>query len=220
MKILVVSPHPDDETLGAGGLLIKRKTKGDRIYWLNITDVDSEHGWSKEFVSKRKKQIEEVRKFFSFDGFYNLKFPPSELEEIKKGTIISAISSVVNEVKPDWIILPNPNDAHTDHRVVFETCMACTKSFRYPYIKKILTMEILSETDFSKTGEPFSPNYFVDISKFINEKIDALKIYDTEMGEAPFPRNYEAIKALALLRGGMAGCMYAESYRIIKEIDE
>lgn len=219
MKILIVSPHPDDETLGAAGLILKHKDQGDKVFWLNITDVDSEHGWDKDFIEKRKKQIKDIKNYYCFDGFFNLALPPAELGEIKQSKIISAVSDVINAVTPDWVVLPNPGDAHTDHRVVFESCMACTKSFRYPFIKKILTMEILSETDFSKTGEPFAPNYFVDISSYIDKKIKALQIYDTELKEAPFPRNVDAVKALALLRGGMAGCMYAESFRIIKEMD-
>ena len=45
-------------------------------------------------------------------------------------------------------------------------------------------------------------------------------LYDTELGVVPFPRNLEAIKALALLRGGQAGCQYAEAFKIIKEIEK
>lgn len=82
-----------------------------------------------------------------------------------------------------------------------------------------MTMEIISETDFSKTGEAFSPNYFIDITDEMENKLNALSIYDTELGVVPFPRNLEAIKALALLRGGQAGCQYAEAFKIIKEIE-
>lgn len=219
MRILVVSPHPDDETLGAAGLILKHKDLGNEVFWLNITDVDSQHGWDKEFIKKRKKQIEDIKNYYSFDGFFNLGYPPADLGEIKQSELISAIAEVVKKVEPNWMVLPNPEDAHTDHRVVFESCMACAKIFRYPFIKKVFTMEILSETDFSKTGDPFAPNYFVDISGYIDKKVKALQIYDTELRDAPFPRNIDAVKALALLRGGMAGCMYAESFRIIKEIE-
>lgn len=79
-------------------------------------------------------------------------------------------------------------------------------------------MEILSETDFGKPDNPFVPNMFVDISDYIDKKLEALAIYDTEIRERPFPRNMDAVKALGTLRGGMAGCMYAEAFKIIKEI--
>ena len=44
MKTLVVSPHLDDETLGAGGSLLKLKKMGNQIYWLNITDIKTAGG--------------------------------------------------------------------------------------------------------------------------------------------------------------------------------
>lgn len=219
MKIVVVSPHPDDESIGAGGFIIKHKKAGDQVYWINITDVEENQGWSKEFIKRRRSQIEQINKYYEFDGFYNLKFRPAFLESIDKGEIIGAFGKVIEEIEPDWLLLPNPTDAHTDHLITYEVGMSCAKIFRYPSVKKVMTMEILSETDFSKTGEAFSPNLFVDITDFMDAKIEALKIYDTEFSEPPFPRNYEAIRALALLRGGTSGCKYAEAFKIVKEIE-
>ncbi len=219
MKIVVVSPHPDDESLGAGGFIIKHKKAGDQVFWINITDVEENQGWDNSFVKRRRQQIEQVCVYYKFDGFYNLKFQPATLENVDKGSIISAFGKCIQEIEPNWIVLPNPGDAHTDHLVTYEAGMSCTKVFRYPSVKKVMTMEIISETDFSKSGEAFSPNYFVDISDCLEDKMNALQIYDTELGEPPFPRSLEAVKALALLRGGVSGCKYAEAFKIIKEID-
>ena len=219
MKIVVVSPHPDDESLGAGGFILKQKLIGNKVYWINMTDADEQHGWSAEFIRKRRQQIESVSAFYDFDGVYNLKFLPSSLENIDKSELIDAFSECIRQIEPEWIVLPNPDDAHTDHRITYEVGMSCSKSFRYPYIKRIMTMEILSETDFSKDGQMFSPNYFFDIGNVIEKKLQVMSIYDTELGEATFPRNLEAIKALALLRGGMSGCKYAEAFKMIKQID-
>lgn len=219
MKIVVVSPHPDDESLGAGGFIIKHKKAGDQVFWINVTDVEENQGWDNGFVTKRKEQIKRICSLYKFDGFYNLGFVPATLDSYSRGELISSFGKCIQEIEPDWVVLPNPDDAHTDHLVVYEVGMACTKIFRYPSVKKIMTMEILSETDFSKSGKTFSPNYYVDISEFIDGKLEALNIYDTEMGKRPFPRNIEAVKALALLRGGSAGCNYAEAFKIIKEID-
>lgn len=219
MNILIVSPHPDDETLGAGGTLLKRKSNGDKIYWLNVTNVKGKKGWNEEFLIKRERQIEKICDFFQFDDFCDLNLEPAMLENLDKGKIISEIGEYFKKIQPEWIILPNRGDAHSDHKVVYDSCMACSKVFRYPYIKKITTMEILSETDFGDMERAFTPNYFVDISDYMEKKIAALKIYDTEIGASPFPRSLEAVRALALLRGGMCGVRYAEAFKVIKWID-
>lgn len=220
MKIMVVSPHPDDETLGAGGSLLKLKDTGNQIYWLNITDVKiAGGGYNETFISKRKIQIEQINAFFGFDGFINLKFQPTSLNDSIKGELISAIANVFDEIRPDCIILPDYNDAHSDHKYVFEAAYACSKIFRRNYIKRILTMEILSETNFGMPYHVFKPNLYIDITEYLERKIEALRIYDTEMESCPFPRSEEAVRSQALIRGTEAGVMYAEAFRIVKEIE-
>lgn len=218
-KILVVSPHPDDETLGAGGSLLKLKDAGNQVYWLNITDVKmAGGGYNESFISKRKIQIENINSYFGFDGFMNLRFQPATLNDSIKGELVNEIGNAFDRFKPECIILPDYNDAHTDHKYVFEAAYACSKIFRRSYIKKILTMEIPSETNFGMPYDMFKPNFYVDITDYFEKKMDALKIYDTEMGSFPFPRSMEAIKAQAAIRGIEAGVSYAEAFRVIKEI--
>ncbi len=81
-------------------------------------------------------------------------------------------------------------------------------------------MEVLSETEFAPSLKEFAftPNYFVDISDFIEKKIEIMRFYKSEIKSSPFPRSINNIKALATLRGAMAGCEYAESFILIKEI--
>lgn len=219
MRILVVTPHPDDETLGAGGLLLKYKQNGDETYWLNITNMREEYNYSKEVVEERQEQIRKVIGMYKFDGFFNLELQPAYLEQYESGEVISEISKIINNVKPNMIILPNRTDVHSDHKRVFDWCYSCTKIFRYPYIKRILTMEILSETDFAVSDNAFSANYFVDITDYFEDKIKIMKIYSSEIGGHPFPRSVEGIEALAKLRGISAGVKYAEAFKIIKFID-
>lgn len=219
MNVVVVSPHPDDETLGAGGTLLKLKQEGNKIYWINVTNVDNGSGWDKSFVEMRQLQISKVIMKYGFDDYFDLRFEPCSLENIDRSSLIGSISKTFQIIKPNWIIIPNPQDAHTDHKIVYEACMTCSKIFRYPYVKKITVMEIPSETDFSKEGEAFSPNYYVDITETLDDKLDVMKIYDTELGEPPFPRSLENIKALAMVRGGTAGVKYAEAFKVIKWID-
>jgi len=80
-------------------------------------------------------------------------------------------------------------------------------------------METQSETDFSHViNGGFSPNYFVDVTETIDDKLRALSIYESEISSHPFPRSEEGVKALATVRGAVAGCRYAESFMILREL--
>lgn len=80
-------------------------------------------------------------------------------------------------------------------------------------------MEIISETNFGMPYDLFRPNLYIDISNYLDKKIKALNIYDTELGNLPFPRSIDAVKAQAIIRGTEAGVLYAEAFRVIKEIE-
>ena len=219
MNVVVISPHPDDETLGAGGTLLKYKKDGHKIYWINVTDVAPGGAWDDAFVAHRAEVIEAVSKYYGFEKVYNLKFTPCSLSDGTRNELIGAMVKCFDEIQPEVVLLPNPYDAHSDHYEVYKCAMACTKVFRHPYVKRILTMEIISETDFGSPYEPFVANYFVDITDTMEGKLEAMQIYDTELGEAPFPRNLDAIRGLAQVHGGTAGCMYAEAFHVIKMIE-
>ena len=60
MKIMVISPHPDDETLGCGATLLKHKNKKDKIFWLNVTSAGPKSGYSYKFAKKREIEIQKV----------------------------------------------------------------------------------------------------------------------------------------------------------------
>jgi LmbE family N-acetylglucosaminyl deacetylase len=80
--------------------------------------------------------------------------------------------------------------------------------------------ETISETEFAPPlcCNAFIPNSFSDISEYIERKISIIKIYDDQLGEHPFPRSIENIKALATFRGATSGVKYAEAFMILKEI--
>lgn len=221
-KVIIISAHPDDETLGAGGTILKHKQTGDEIYWLIVTDVFESEGFSKERVLSRKQEIEDVSKLYSFNDVYNLGYPTMKLNDTILFELVNKISQIFQELKPETIYVMNRSDAHSDHRIVFDAVMSCTKSFRYPYVKKVLMYECISETEFAPIlpERVFQPNYFVDISDFLFNKIEIMKIFDSELGEHPFPRSIKNIEALATYRGATIGVNYAEAFQMIKYIDK
>lgn len=215
-NVLVVAVHPDDETLGCGGTLLRHKENGDDIYWLICTETDK----NTEFFKNREKEIVSVENEYDFAAVFNLGLKATEIDKYPIGEIIGKLISIFDKVKPNTIYLPFNNDVHSDHRKIFEACYSCTKSFRYKYIKKIYMFETLSETEFAPSlpSLNFTPNTFVDISKFFEKKCSIMKIYTSEVAEHPFPRSIENLKALATFRGACSGFKYAESFVLLKEI--
>jgi len=219
-KVLVIAVHPDDETLGCGGTLLKHQANGDEIYWLIITEAKREDGFNAKSIEKRKKEIQKVAKLYNFKKTVNLKLATMRIDEYSMSSLIGDISKVMNEIKPNIVYLPFKGDVHSDHRKIFEASYSCTKLFRYPFIKKIFMTETLSETEFapSTKEDSFVPNVFVDITDFMSKKLEIMKVYESEMAEHPFPRSERNLKALATFRGATAGCEYAESFMLLKEI--
>jgi N-acetylglucosamine malate deacetylase 1 len=215
-KIIVVAVHPDDETLGCGGTLLKHRANGDKIHWLICTTLNK----NDSYFNKREKEINKVSKLFNFNSVHRLPFETTKVDQYSMSELIEKISKVINKVKPNIIYLPFKEDIHTDHKKLFEASYSCTKSFRYPFIKKIYMMETLSETEFapSTKKDSFIPNTFVDIKKYMDKKIQIMKIYKSEIGKYSFPRSARNIKALASFRGSTSGSKFAESFILLKEI--
>lgn len=219
-KVLVFAVHPDDETLGCGGTLLKHKEFGNEIHWVIGTESRIENGFSQSFIKKREKEIKKVNKYYGFSSLTRLGFSTTKMDQYDTSVIVNKISDTFLKIKPDIIYLPFKSDVHSDHRIFFNAAYSCTKSFRYPFIKKIYMMETLSETEFSPSTkeDSFIPNTFVDISKFIDKKIEIMKIFESEIKNHPFPRSTKNIKALATFRGAISNCEFAESFILLKEI--
>lgn len=215
-KILVVAVHPDDETLGCGGTLLKHKADANSIHWLICTESDSVN----PFYTIRENEIQRVAEEYGFESTHHLKLKTMHVDEYTMSELIGKISKIILEVQPEIIYLPFKCDVHSDHRKIFEAVYSCTKSFRYSFIKKIYMMETLSETEFapSTKEDSFIPNVFVDISDFMERKIEIMQIFESEIAEHPFPRSERNIRALGTLRGATGGCEYAESFVLLKEI--
>ena len=219
-KVLVVAVHPDDETLGCGGALLKHKANNDEIHWLIVTEIKESEGYSVSKIKKRSDEIKKAGDLFGFDSISTLGLSTTKVDRYGMSELITKISSVINKVRPNIVYLPFKGDVHSDHQYIFNAAYSCTKTFRYPFIKKIYMMEVLSETELSLSavGDGFTPNVFVDISNQIDKKIEIMNIYESELGKHPFPRSERNIRALATYRGATAGCDYAESFILVKEI--
>ncbi len=220
-KILFISVHPDDETLGCGGSILKHKKIGDNISWMIITAPTLNHpyNFTNEFIKEREVLVNNVAQKYEFDNIYNLNFPTQLLDEINFRDLIISIDQVINELKPNVVYFVNRSDIHSDHRVAFSAIFSCTKNFRKPFIEKILVYETLSETEFAPAfvENVFIPNLFIDISEFMDKKIEIMSMFESEVMPDNLPRSINAIKSLAGYRGSRIGVQYAEAFMLLFE---
>lgn len=219
-NVIVVAPHPDDETLGCGGTLLKHARAGDQIHWLLLTKMTADQGFSEARILARDQEIAEVSRRYGFASVTVFDFPCTRLDSFAKGDLIAKISGIFQTVKPEVVYLPFSGDVHSDHAVAADAVMSCCKWFRNASIKRILAYETLSETEFGIRPDTlgFRANVFVDIGDFLEQKLEILQIFAGELGEFPFPRSIEALRALAMLRGATAGCQAAEAFVLLREI--
>jgi LmbE family N-acetylglucosaminyl deacetylase len=209
--ILVVAPHPDDETLGCGGTLLKHRAEGDPVHWVIMTRGGNE--------SSRKKTIDSVTLRFGFASVEDLGFPSARLDSVPRSELVEKLGEAIRKIKPQVVYLPYPADVHTDHRVAFETAAACSKWFRYPSIERVLAYETPSETEMAidPSFAPFTPNVFIDVGPYAKAKREILALYASELGEFPFPRSFGTVDALGAFRGSTAGYECAEAFMLLRE---
>lgn len=209
-KVVVVAVHPDDETIGCGGTIIKHLNRGDEVHCILVTkgNADQKEIWNK------------VKEAYQFSSVIELDFPELDLMDKSLNELIPPLSKAISVIQPQTIIIPNRSDAHSDHKAIFNAVASCTKAFRYPFIEKVLMMEVISETDFAlplPEGQ-FIANYFVDISKEYTKKEEILKIYESELLPYPQTRNLSTMQALNRYRGSQINAEYAEAFMNLKTI--
>ena len=218
-RVLVVAPHPDDETLGVGGTIAKYSAQGDEVFVLMVS------GHLPPIYSRKayEETVSEAYSAFSVLGVKKSEFleiPATMIGDQPLHEVNGRISKVVNDFNPHIVLCPYP-DRHIDHRLVFDSVMVATRPVGLGKdIKIVAAYETLSETHWNAPHiEPnFTPNWVVDISDHISEKLNALECYKTQISEFPGPRSIEAVEALAKFRGTQAGFGYGEGFHIVRMI--
>jgi len=222
VKLLAIAPHPDDEALGCGGTLLrlKRERPEAELHWAIVTNMAEGPGFDAARVAEREREIAAVANMLRVTAVHRMGFPAARLDTVPQSDLVGAFGVLMKEVEPDTVFVPHRNDVHTDHRYVFDAASSCVKSFRYPSVRRVLSYETLSETEFAidPAVRPFQPNVWIDISDDLDDKLALLGLYGDEMGTFPFPRSREAVEALARLRGSTAGCRAAEAFMLLKSL--
>lgn len=222
MKVLAVSIHPDDETLGCGGTLLRHIADGDEVSWLIVTKVHQPQ-WSESVQHQKADEVRRVSEAYGFRSVTWLDFPTIRLETVAQADLIQELRLAVEKHRPEIVYVVHHGDVHTDHHAGFNALLSVLKTFYMKQIgvRRVLSYETLSSTDAAPAlgHRMFLPNVFHDISEFIERKIEIMNLFESEAQPDPYPRGPEAIRALARYRGACIGVASAEALMLIREVD-
>ena len=224
MKVLVVAPHADDETLGVGGTIAKHVTSGDRVTVAIMTGHGSEPHplWPEETWTTVR---DEARQALALLGVHDILFreiPAAMVAEQPQWQLNAITQEVLDRVRPEVLYVPFPFDMHKDHREIFHSLSVAWRPSNPNGhgVKEIYAYEVPSETHWNAPYlEPgFVPNTWLDIGEHLQMKLRALKCYDSQIPAWPHARSVEALEHLARWRGSQVGVEAAEAFVLIRRL--
>jgi LmbE family N-acetylglucosaminyl deacetylase len=224
-KILIIAAHPDDEVLGCGGLIAKNIRKKNKIRVIFLAEGITARYSKKEINSPKVLKKSNKRNDNAILALKELGLKKSEiflstkpscrLDDFNQLDIIKIIEKHIKDFKPNEIFTHWHSDTNIDHRIVYEATMTASRPVYNFNIDLIASYEVLSSTEWN-FRESFNPNYFEDISEFMDNKIKAIKLYKDELKFYPHSRSIKSIKSLSNYRGVQSGYRNAEAFNIIK----
>ena len=225
MKILVIAPHADDETLGMGGTIARFSQEGHSVIVAVLTGHGEEHKhplWPLETWEIVRAEFKAACSCLGVSDFIFEEIPAAMVADQPSWKLNKVTNDLLERVQPNVLFVPFLNDLHKDHRELFHSFSVGWRPYTTigHQIKEVYTYETPSEThlNFPYVEQGFFPNVWIDVSDFIDIKLRALSCYRSQMQESPSARSLEAVKALAIWRGSQIGIRAAEAFVVVRII--
>tara|TARA_B100001250_G_C19646070_1_gene720420 strand:+ start:117 stop:785 length:669 start_codon:yes stop_codon:yes gene_type:complete len=219
-NIIVFAAHPDDEVLGCGGTIARHASEGDIVTVVFACDGESSRENGKEKINSRYKSAAAVSKILGCNEPIFLNFKDNRLDDYNLLDIVKKIEEIINKIKPSIVYTHSKNDLNIDHQLIFKSVLTACRPLPGSTVQSIFSFEIPSSTEWNISEDTFIPQRYVNITKFVEKKTKALKMYDSEMRNFPHPRSYKVIEAIQNFRGATSGFNAAEAFAIIREIQK
>lgn len=219
MRVLVVSPHADDEVLGCGGMVLRRTQAGDEVD-IVVGSISTVRAGDKikSTASNRNSELAEAARRLGanpptvlFDNVEN------QLDTLPMLDIISALDRTLSEKEYDQVFLPYPSH-HQDHRVLYEAGYSALREKGGGHYPSMIALYEYPYVGWTPT-EFHGGRYYVDITDQLEAKLHALSAYESQIFPAPHPTSLESTRTLAAMRGMECGRRYAELFYVTKMVD-
>jgi LmbE family N-acetylglucosaminyl deacetylase len=224
-KILVISAHPDDETIGCGGTLYLAQKMGCNIKVLFLGEGVSTRFPNKENSDKSKKakkiRENESKKALSILNIKQYKFSDRLCTQFDKFPIIDLVREIeyeINQFKPQIIFTHCDNETNIDHVYAHNATMIACRPTEINQIESIFSFETLCSGNYYHR-QKFNPNFYSDITKSYSQKLEAMKCYKNEIRKYPHPRSIKGLEINSRYRGMQSGLELAEAFRLERAIN-
>lgn len=216
--ILIVAPHPDDEAICCGGLIMKAQREKAKIFVLFMAV-----GYSRQFLTgktnttERLKELKNAAKYGNYSWSIAFKGKPfMRMDSLPQKDLIEKIEDTMQKVKPDIVCIPQRDSFDQDHKAIANACVTALRPLPST-LRHQPTWILEAEEPYMWSSSKQNPiNLYIDISDVFHEKIQLLKQHATQLREDPFPRSPENLERLAGMRGCDIGKNYAEGYTLLR----
>jgi LmbE family N-acetylglucosaminyl deacetylase len=212
-SVLVVAPHADDEVLGAGGTIPRFAAEGAEVTVAVLTG-----GFPPDFPAGEEDLIRQeairAHEILGIKETVYLDFPAAALDTVPHRELNAGLSSVYKRVNPTYVFVPFLGDVHRDHQAAFQSAMVMCRPIGGHVPRAVLAYETISETNWntSPITPGFLPNTYVDISDYLERKLDAFRAYASQVRPFPHERSIETMRAMAIMRGTTVHLPAAEAF--------
>jgi len=219
LNVLVIAAHPDDELLGLGGTVASHCAKGDHVRLAIMCEGVSQR-YAADWDQEVRKQAKKAAEILGVTDLVLGNLPDQRLETLPLCDVVKEIENQIAELGPDIIYTHFGGDINRDHKVLCEAVLVAARPYSAPAVKEILMFETPSSTEWGSPvlAAPFQPNVFVDISKYLQKKIDAFSCYSAEVRPYPHPRSSQGLAARARYWGSVINREAAEAFVSVRSI--
>jgi LmbE family N-acetylglucosaminyl deacetylase len=190
-RVLVLAPHPDDESLGCGGIirLLLEAKKDVRVVFLTSGDkaelcrqtvcASSGHiTQSSGYALMREKEAEKALRILGVSDYLFLRFPDRGLYDVYH-EVLQRVSDAADEFKPDTLYSPSVVELHPDHRAAADIALEIQRTMKSTFVPngRPLPVSIV----FYEIALPLRPNLLVDVTSVYRRKIRAVKKYKSQL---------------------------------------
>jgi LmbE family N-acetylglucosaminyl deacetylase len=211
--VLVIGAHPDDETLGVGATLARHVAEGDDVHALVLCE-----GMSLRYPDAEDDFLAaEARAAARILGLKSLTltgFPDQRLDQLSLIEIAAPIEQRIRALQPNIVYTHWRGDINKDHVLAYEASLVATRC-KEKSIEKIYAYETPSETEWGIPYD-FSPNHFVEVSDYLETKLEAMACYESQSPAAGHPRSLDHLRIRALYWGQCMMMGAAEAFVLLR----